>query len=217
MPGADREDVDEDDAVLSAFQELAQSHPRLLLILVPRKPERFDEAEAEAARRGRALRSPVARDASPPIWRCPAWCCSIPSANWPACFPSPTWSSWEARWRGAAGTMFWNRRHAARAIVTGPHLENFAAIAAEFREQRAFLEIAGAKELAGAVAKVDRRSRIARRSGRSCRGAGCQQARRHQKSRVRNSPLAGSGRSTLEPVEPGAIPALAAGSRFGPR
>ena len=47
MPGADREDVDEDDAVLSAFQELAQSHPRLLLILVPRKPERFDEAEAK--------------------------------------------------------------------------------------------------------------------------------------------------------------------------
>jgi 3-deoxy-D-manno-octulosonic-acid transferase len=42
MPAADRDDVDEDDAVLTAFQELALSHPRLLLILVPRKPERFE-------------------------------------------------------------------------------------------------------------------------------------------------------------------------------
>jgi tetraacyldisaccharide 4'-kinase len=39
-----------------------------------------------------------------------------------------------------------------RAIVTGPHLENFAAIAAEFREQRGFLEIEEPGKLAAAVA-----------------------------------------------------------------
>ncbi len=72
MPGADREDVDEDDAVLSAFRQLAQSHPGLLLILVPRKPERFDEAEAKLRDAGHALRSPVAGSYRQPIWRCPA-------------------------------------------------------------------------------------------------------------------------------------------------
>ncbi len=42
MPPADTGDVDEDDVVIHAFRELRESHPKLLLILVPRKPERFD-------------------------------------------------------------------------------------------------------------------------------------------------------------------------------
>ena len=44
MPGADASDVDEDQAVVRAFGRLAQANPGLLLILVPRKPERFDTA-----------------------------------------------------------------------------------------------------------------------------------------------------------------------------
>jgi len=56
FPGVDRgqhhgaaaaDDPDEDDAVIAAFREVAPSHPGLLLVLVPRKPERFDRA-AEA-------------------------------------------------------------------------------------------------------------------------------------------------------------------------
>ena len=41
-----------------------------------------------------------------------------------------------------------------RAIVTGPHLENFAAIAEDFREHYAMLEIADASELAPAIEKL---------------------------------------------------------------
>ena len=45
MPGVDSGDVDEDDAVIGAFQSLARIHAQLLLILVPRKPEQFSVAE----------------------------------------------------------------------------------------------------------------------------------------------------------------------------
>ena len=42
MPPADLADLDEDDVVIRAFQELAGRNPNLMLILAPRKPERFD-------------------------------------------------------------------------------------------------------------------------------------------------------------------------------
>ena len=43
---------------------------------------------------------------------------------------------------------------AAPPSLPGPHLENFAAIAAEFRRERAILEIADAGELANAVKRL---------------------------------------------------------------
>ena len=48
MPPADSGDVDEDDEVFRAFAEV--SRPGLLLILAPRRPERF-EAVAEKLKR----------------------------------------------------------------------------------------------------------------------------------------------------------------------
>jgi len=44
-------DVDEDDAVIASFREIAANEPDLLLILAPRKPERFDAAAQKLARR----------------------------------------------------------------------------------------------------------------------------------------------------------------------
>jgi 3-deoxy-D-manno-octulosonic-acid transferase len=42
----------EESLALDAFERLAKEHPRLLLILVPRHPERFDEVAAMLDRRG---------------------------------------------------------------------------------------------------------------------------------------------------------------------
>ena len=42
MPPAETGDIDEDDVVLDAYQRLMEFYPRMLLILVPRRPERFD-------------------------------------------------------------------------------------------------------------------------------------------------------------------------------
>jgi tetraacyldisaccharide 4'-kinase len=49
MPPAYDGDVDEDDAVIDAFRKLREREKRLLLIHVPRKPERFDEVAKKLA------------------------------------------------------------------------------------------------------------------------------------------------------------------------
>ncbi|HTB19732.1 MAG TPA: tetraacyldisaccharide 4'-kinase, partial [Bryobacteraceae bacterium] len=153
MPGADREDVDEDDAVLHAFQKLARSHPQLLLILVPRKPERFDEAEAKLQASGinyvrRSQNTLPAALALP----CVVLLDSI--GELAALFPLADVVFMGGTLARRGGHNVLEPAACRKAIVTGPHLENFAAIAAEFRQQRAFLEIAGAQELAGAVATL---------------------------------------------------------------
>jgi 3-deoxy-D-manno-octulosonic-acid transferase len=160
MPGADREDVDEDDVVLAAFQQLAPSHPGLLLILVPRKPERFDEAERKL------------RDAGVLYFRRSQEFCEADLAlpcvllldtigELASLFPSAGVVFMGGTLARRGGHNVLEPAACRKAIVTGPHLENFAAIAAEFREQRAFFEIRGPNELAGAVATLlgDRRLR----------------------------------------------------------
>jgi 3-deoxy-D-manno-octulosonic-acid transferase len=153
MPASDREDVDEDDAVLSAFRELAQRHPRLLLILVPRRPERFDEAEAKLfdadVRYTRRSQEAIPADLELP---CVVLLDSI--GELATLFPiaDVVFMGGSLARRGGHNLLEPAACH--RAIVTGPHLENFAAIAEEFREQRAFLEIASANELADAVERL---------------------------------------------------------------
>jgi 3-deoxy-D-manno-octulosonic-acid transferase len=150
MPGADRDDVDEDQAVIAAFQELAPSHPELLLILVPRRPERFDEAEAKLwdaeVRYFRRSHQAVPADLTLP---CVVLLDSI--GELASLFPIADVVSMGGTLARRGGHNVLEPAACRKAIVTGPHLENFAAIAAQFRAQRAFLEIAGANELAGAV------------------------------------------------------------------
>lgn len=52
MPPAFDGDVDEDDAILDAFRALSREHPRLLLVLAPRRPERFDTASKKLEENG---------------------------------------------------------------------------------------------------------------------------------------------------------------------
>ena len=153
MPGIDRQDVDEDDAVLSAFEELAQSHPGLLLILVPRKPERFDEAEAKLWDAGLRYvrRSQEAVDSQLTL-PCVLLLDSI--GELASLFPLADVVFMGGTIARRGGHNLLEPAACRKAIVTGPHLENFRAIAEEFREQRAFQEIPGAKELAGAVARI---------------------------------------------------------------
>jgi tetraacyldisaccharide 4'-kinase len=150
MAGVDGNDIDEDQAVLRAFQELVPSHPKLLLILVPRKPERFDAAEQRLRAAGIEYirRSRYRSDANVGL---PCVLLLDSMGELASLFPLADIVFMGGSLARRGGHNLLEPAASARAIVSGPHLENFAAIAAEFRKERAMLEIEDASELAPAV------------------------------------------------------------------
>jgi 3-deoxy-D-manno-octulosonic-acid transferase len=150
MPPAVAGDPDEDEAVIEAFRRLAPAHPRLLLILVPRKPERFGAAAEMLARAGvpflrRSALAPGAALALPGVLLLDSM------GELSSLF-------------SAADVVFVGGSLARRGghnilepaffrcpIVVGPHLENFAAIAKRFAAAEAVRGIRTREELAGAI------------------------------------------------------------------
>jgi 3-deoxy-D-manno-octulosonic-acid transferase len=153
MPGVDDSDVDEDQAVLEAFEQLAPSHPGLLLILAPRKPERFEVVEQllNAAGIRYQLRS---RGSVDPALALPAVLLLDSIGELAGLFPLAHVVFMGGSLARRGGHNLLEPAACGRAIVTGPHLENFAAIAEDFREHYAMLEIGDASELAAAVEKL---------------------------------------------------------------
>jgi tetraacyldisaccharide 4'-kinase len=153
MPPAAAGDVDEDDSVIAAFQELAVRHPDLLLILAPRRPERFDAAagKLEAAGIPHLRRSRLNGSDTLAL---PAVLLLDTIGELSGLFP---WA--DAVFMG--GTLARRGGHNilepaffARPVITGPHMQNFQAIADEFRGSGACVEIGDAAGLAGAVARL---------------------------------------------------------------
>ncbi len=176
-------DIDEDDAVIAAFQQLAREHPRLLLILVPRKPERFPLAAAKltaagipflrrSESHGRSSNSGTGDEfphqetnqGNPPAAaesRClsPNWT----TTNLPGVLLLDTLGELNSIFPLAdvvfmGGTLARRGGHnilepaaAGKPVVVGPHMENFAEIAAEFRAARAVVDISGPAELAPVI------------------------------------------------------------------
>ncbi|MEO8027407.1 MAG: glycosyltransferase N-terminal domain-containing protein [Bryobacteraceae bacterium] len=153
MPPLEDGDVDEDDAVVDAFLELRERHPRLLLILVPRRPERFDSA----AEKLRAARVPFVRRS---FLRLDA------QLDLPGVLLLDTVGELAGLFSIAdvvfmGGTLARRGGHNilepaffAKPIVIGPNMQNFSEIARQFREQSAVIEIDSAAGLAAGVERV---------------------------------------------------------------
>lgn len=174
MPPADASDPDEDAAVLDSFEELAARHPGLLLILVPRRPERFEPAAAEMTRRGIRFVRRSALTASPPL-------------PLPGVMLLDTVGELAGLFRFAdvvfmGGTLVNRGGHNIlepayfnKPVVSGPNLQNFAEIAANFREAGALVEVQSAAELPWAVEKLivdgGERKRLGELSGKLARAS----------------------------------------------
>ena len=188
MPPAEPGDVDEDDAVLEAFREAARRHPHLALILAPRKPERFDVAarKLEAAGIGYVRRSAIGPTLTPGPWPRPAGAAGTPPG--PRVLLLDTIGELSGLF-GLADVVFMGGTLARRGghnileaalfgkpVIAGPHMENFQAIADDFRAASAYVEIGQAAELAGALDRLlDRPGLIGQRAlvcAEARRGAG---------------------------------------------
>jgi tetraacyldisaccharide 4'-kinase len=180
MPPAAAGDVDEDDVAIAAFQELAAKRPGLLLILAPRKPDRFAAAAAklDAAGLRYARRSRLGAD----------------SNDRPQVVLLDSIGELSGLF-GAADVVFMGGTLARRGghnilepalfgkpVIAGPHMENFQAIAEHFRASAAYLGIAGPAELAGAVEGLLAAPEEAQAMGRRARA--CAEAQRGASARA---------------------------------
>jgi tetraacyldisaccharide 4'-kinase len=150
MPPAAAGDVDEDDAVIEAFRQVSASHPGLLLILAPRKPERFDIV---AEKLDRAKVAFTRRTALGPL--------SLPGVLLLDTIGELAGLFERAGAVFMGGTLAQRGGHNilepayfGKPIIVGPHMENFAAIAEEFHRERALTLIRHPAELAGAITQL---------------------------------------------------------------
>jgi len=180
MPPAAPGDPDEDDVVLAAFQELAARHAELLLILAPRKPERFAVAAAklEAAgiryvRRSDLGGQPVDR---PQVLLLD----SIGELSGLFAVADVVFMGGTLAQRGGHNLL--EPALFGKPVIAGPHLENFQAIADDFRASAAYVRIAGPGELAGAVARLLAAPEEAQEIGR--RAQACAEAKRGASARA---------------------------------
>ena len=173
------EHVDEDDVVIAAWRQMRG----VFLMLVPRKPERFDvvAGKLDAAGIGYVRRSRLDPDEG--------------GAGGVAAPPGVLLLDSIGELGGLFGLadcVFMGGTLAARgghnvlepalfgkAVIVGPHMENFAEVADEFRAAHAIVEVAAAQDLAPAVERV-----LADDGGVGARARDCALARRGATARA---------------------------------
>jgi 3-deoxy-D-manno-octulosonic-acid transferase len=180
MPPAAAGDPDEDALVIAAFQQAAARQaaarqPALLLLLAPRRPERFDAAAQALARAGLPFvrRSVLTGAEELPL---PAALLLDSIGELASLFPLADVVFMGGTLASRGGHNILEPALAARPIVAGPHMENFADIAADFRTSGALVEVHDAATLAAAV--TDILQNPARAADLGAKAASCARARR---------------------------------------
>ncbi len=153
MPPRDSDDADEDDVVIAAFPALAERHRDLLLILVPRSPERFSSAAAklEAAGVPYQLRSALPKT-TPPELPCVLVLDSMGELSRLFAIADVVFMGGTLARRGGHNIL--EPAYFGKAVIAGPHMENFSAIAEEFTAAKALVRISEAGELAQAITRL---------------------------------------------------------------
>ena len=157
--------IDEDDAVIAAFGQLAGAHPGLMLIVAPRKPERFDAVAQKLAEAGLAFarRSELPSNVSARVLLLD----SIGELGALFAVADVVLMGGTLTHRGGHNIL--EPAIFGKPVIIGPHMENFPEIAARFRAGEAVLSIDGAEQIATAVDQLLRDRRFAEDLGRRAR------------------------------------------------
>jgi tetraacyldisaccharide 4'-kinase len=147
----ERHSVDEDDLVLDAFEELAREFPDFLLILAPRQPRRFAIVAKKLERRG--LRY-ARRTNLPRRLDLPAVLLLDTVGELAGAFPLAQVVFVGGSIAPRGGHNILEPAGAAVAIVIGPSMQNFEAIARDFVQARALLQIQTAAELTPSIREL---------------------------------------------------------------
>jgi 3-deoxy-D-manno-octulosonic-acid transferase len=150
MPPADSADVDEDDLVLRAFAQLAVKHKALLLVLAPRRPERFDVVAEKVKRSGVNFvrRTKLAKLPLPGVLLFDS------IGELAALFDRADVVFMGGTLARRGGHNILEPAYFGKPVIVGPHMENFAAIAKEFHAAGALEFIERGDELVAAVARL---------------------------------------------------------------
>jgi len=169
------ERVDEDDAVIAAWRRMRG----VFLVLVPRKPERFDAvagkldaAGIEYVRRSRLDQEARGTDA-------PGVLLLDSIGELGGLFGLADCVFMGGTLASRGGHNILEPALFGKVVIVGPHMENFQAIADEFRAAGAVVEVREAEELAGAVERV-----LANDDGTGRRARECAEARRGATARA---------------------------------
>ena len=151
MPPAEPGDVDEDVVVIDAFQQIAQKYPRILLILVPRKPELFDSAAAKL----QAANIPFARRTKlPQTLRLPGVLLLDSMGELGSLFALADVVFMGGTLAKRGGHNLLEPAFFGKPIVVGPNNQNFAEIHREFTQDNALVQIDTPNHLAAAIAQL---------------------------------------------------------------
>jgi len=199
MPPANFGDVDEDNIVLNTFSTLSSRHPRLLLILVPRKPERFDEVAIKIAKAGaRFLRRSSLRGTE--ALELPAVLLLDSIGELSGLFSAADVVFMGGTLARQGGHNVVEPAYFGKPVIAGPHMENFAAIAQEFADADALFTIDNGEELAGAVAKLLDRPKMTAELGARARKLA--ESKRGVADRLALEIVARCERSVSAPIAP---------------
>jgi tetraacyldisaccharide 4'-kinase len=153
MPPAVPADLDEDEAVIEAFQSVSDRQPGLLLVLAPRKPERFEAAAGALVRAGIPFVRRSALDSAGTV-ELPGVLLLDSIGELGGLFPLADVVFLGGTLASRGGHNILEPARAGKSIIVGPHMENFADIAADFRAAGALIEVRDNRELTAAVADL---------------------------------------------------------------
>ena len=164
VAGSTREN--EEPPLIEAFRKVSEHHPRALLVIAPRHPQRFEEAASILTQSGLPFvrRTDLAQDGQAPLTS-PTVLLLDSLGELSSLYRHADVVFIGGSLNGWGGHNVLEPAHYARPVVVGPHMHNFQAITAELVDGQGIRQVKGAKDLAAAISEILNNSKEAEQLG----------------------------------------------------